>query len=101
RRLALGAFLSGRRSGEERAFDFDGEATLPAELPPGAEPAARALGIIARELIDFARTARALIAPAAGFMALLRRTVAAAIRPTSPEEQAALGDCFAALERIA
>ena len=65
KRLALGAFLSGRRSGEERPFSFDGQAMLAAELPAGAEPAARALGIIARELIDFARTARALIAPVA------------------------------------
>ena len=101
KRLALGAFLSGRRSGEERPFSFDGQAMLAAELPAGAEPAARALGIIARELIDFARTARALIAPVARFMALLRRTLAATIRPASPEEQAALGDCFALLERIA
>ena len=101
KRLALGAFLSGRRSGEERPFSFDDQAMLAAELPAGAEPAARALGIIARELIDFARTARALIAPVARFMALLRRTLAATIRPASPEEQAALGDCFALLERIA
>jgi exodeoxyribonuclease V gamma subunit len=101
KRLALGAFLSGRRSGEERPFSFDGQAMLAAELPPGAEPAARALGVIAREVIDFARTARALIAPVARFMALLRRMLAATIRPASPEEQAALGDCFALLERIA
>ena len=32
----------------------------------------------------------------AEFMALLRRTLAATIRPAGPEEQAALGDCFAA-----
>jgi exodeoxyribonuclease V gamma subunit len=103
RRLALGAFLSGRRSGEEQPFSFDGhdEAVLPAELPAGGEPAARALGIIARELIEFARTARDLTAPLPDFMELLRRTFAAAIRPGSHEEEAALGDCFAALERIA
>jgi exodeoxyribonuclease V gamma subunit len=101
RRLALGAFLSGRRSGDERPFSFDGQAMLAADLPVGAEPAARALGIIARELIAFARTARALVAPIARFMALFRRALAATIRPASPEEQAALGDCFALLERIA
>jgi exodeoxyribonuclease V gamma subunit len=101
RRLALGAFLSGRRSGEERPFLFGGEPVLAAELPADAEPAARALGVIARELIDYARTARALTAPVAEIMALLRRVVAATIRPATPEEQAALGDCFAVLERIA
>src|SRR6185312_11371837 len=51
RRLALGAFLTGPRSGEERPFVLDGETVLPFDLPPGLEPAARALGTIARELI--------------------------------------------------
>ena len=46
-----------RAAASERPFAFGGGAVLPAELPAGAEPAARALGIIARELIDFARTA--------------------------------------------
>ena len=74
RRLALGAFLSGPRSGEERPFALPGADRgnpgnppdppdppfdLPAELPPALEPAARALGILARELIAFARGARA------------------------------------------
>ena len=42
RRLALGAFLSGPRSGEERPFVLDGDPVLPFDLPPGLEPAARA-----------------------------------------------------------
>src|SRR4029079_14131075 len=53
RRLALGAFLSGPRSGEQRPFSHGDETVIAAELPASAEPAARALGIIARELIDF------------------------------------------------
>jgi exodeoxyribonuclease V gamma subunit len=101
RRLALGAFLSGRRSGEERAFALDGGDVLAAELPASAEPAARALGVIARELIDFARTARSMTATLPDFMALLRRTLASTIRPEGAEEEAALRDCFAVLERIA
>jgi exodeoxyribonuclease V gamma subunit len=101
RRLALGAFLSGTRSGEQSPFTANGETLLAAELPAGAEPAARALGIIARELIDFARTARALVAPLPAFMALLRGTLAATIRAEGGEEEAVLRDCFAILERIA
>ena len=101
RRLALGAFLSGRRSGEERAFALNGGDVLAAELPASAEPAARALGVIARELIDFARTARSMTATLPDFMALLRRTLASTIRPEGAEEEAALRDCFAVLERIA
>ncbi|HEY7373505.1 MAG TPA: exodeoxyribonuclease V subunit gamma [Polyangia bacterium] len=103
RRLALGAFLSGRRSGEERPFSpgDDGEPVLAAELPEEAEPAARALGLIARELCDFARTARGMRAPIAAFMALLQRTIAATIRPEGPDEQASLRGCFGVLEGVA
>ena len=101
RRLALGAFLSGPRSGERRGFTDGQSSVLAAELPAGAEPAARALGVIARELIAFARGARAMNAPLAGFMALLQRTLAQTVRPEGPEEEASLRDCFAVLERIA
>jgi len=101
RRLALGAFLSGPRSGEQRPFSYAGGRAIAAELPAGVEPAARALGIIARELIDFARTARTTIAPVAAHMDLLRRALASAIRPEGDEEQAVLRDCFVVLERIA
>ena len=100
RRLALGAFLSGPRSGEQRPFSHGDETVIAAELPASAEPAARALGIIARELIDFARAARATIAPVGAHMDLLRRALAAAIRPEGDEEQAVLRDCFTVLERI-
>jgi exodeoxyribonuclease V gamma subunit len=102
RRLALGAFLSGPRSGEQRPFAGVGrDVVVAAELSASAEPAARSLGILARELIAFARTARATIAPIPAFMALLRRTLAATIRPDGDEEQAALRDCFGVLEQVA
>ena len=100
RRLALGAFLSGPRSGEERPFVLDGRPVLAAELSPAGEPAARALGETARTLIAFARTAAAAPAPVATFTSLLRETIADVIRP-APEEEAALGACFAALDRLA
>jgi len=107
RRLALGAFLSGRRSGERRAFVLpaeppsQGEPMLAADLPPALEPAARALGIIARELIAYARAATARPATFATFAALLRRTITATILPAAADEEAALGDAFAAVERVA
>jgi exodeoxyribonuclease V gamma subunit len=101
RRLALGAFLSGARSGERRPFDQGGGGVLPAELPAGAESAARALGILARELIDFARSAGGMTATIPQFMALLRQTLAKTIHVDGDDEQAALRACFAVLERIA
>jgi len=101
RRLALGAFVSGPRSGEERPFVLDGETVLPFDLPPGLEPAARALGIIARELIAFADAARGAPAPFETHAALLRRTIAATIFPEPGDEEAALGDALRALVDIA
>ena len=73
-----------------------GGAVLPAELPAGAEPAARALGILARELIAFARTAAALTGAA-------RRVRGAAARdarrrrstPTPTTSRRRCGRCFA------
>jgi exodeoxyribonuclease V gamma subunit len=100
RRLALGAFLSGPRSGEERPFVLDGRPVLSAELSPAGEPAARALGETARTLIAFARTAAAGPASVAAFASLLRETIADVVRPT-PEEEAALGACFAIIDRLA
>ncbi len=101
RRLALGAFLSGPRSGEERPFVLDGEEVLPFDLPPGLEPAARALGIIARELIAFADAARGAPAPFETHAALLRRTIAQTIFPEPGDEEAALGDALRALVDVA
>jgi exodeoxyribonuclease V gamma subunit len=115
RRLALGAFLSGRRSGEERPFAMPGgrrgdgagdpsdpsDRILPAELPAGLEPAARALGMLARGFIAYARAAEAHPATFATFAALLRRTITATILPAAADEEAALGDALAAIERVA
>ena len=105
RRLALGAFLSGRPSGEDRAFVLPGDAdnpdcpVLPAELRAGAEPAARAFGVLARELLGFAATARGAPRPVRDWLALMRRQIAALLH-VAPDEEAALGDVLAVLERL-
>ncbi len=101
RRLALGAFLSGPRSGAEEPFVLDGEAMLPVDLAPDLEPAARALGIVARELIAFARAGRGAPAPFEAHAALLRRTIAQTIFPEAGDEEAALGDALRAIETVA
>jgi exodeoxyribonuclease V gamma subunit len=101
RRLALGAFLSGPRSGAEEPFMLDGEAMLPVDLAPDLEPAARALGIVARELIAFARAGRGAPAPFEAHAALLRRTIAQTIFPEPGDEEAALGDALRAIETVA
>lgn len=101
RRLALGAFLTGPRGGETRPFVLDGEAVLPVDLPPAMEPAARALGMVARELCAFAHAARGGPAPFEVHAALLRRTIAQTILPEPGDEEAVLGDALGVLERVA
>jgi exodeoxyribonuclease V gamma subunit len=106
RRMALGAFLSGRRSGEERPFvlpgapPHDGEPILAGDLAPGHEPAARALGLLARELIAYAAAANGGPATFASFAKLLRRTISQTVLAAAADEEAALGDAFAAIERV-
>jgi exodeoxyribonuclease V gamma subunit len=100
RRLALGAFLSGTRSGEERPLLLDGEEVLPFDLPPTVEPAARALGMVARELIAFAQIARGAVVPFEAHATLLRRTIAETILP-EPGDEAALGDALRAIAEVA
>ncbi|HEY6476785.1 MAG TPA: hypothetical protein VI456_09410, partial [Polyangia bacterium] len=100
RRLALGAFLAGPRGGAEQPFVLDGQAMLPVDLPADLEPAARALGIIARELIAFARATRGAPATFAAHAALLRRTIAQTIFPEPGDEEAALGDALRAIEAV-
>jgi exodeoxyribonuclease V gamma subunit len=101
RRLALGAFLSGPGGGDTRPFDLDGEAVLPFDVPVALEPAARALGIVARQLLAFARAARGGPAPFAVHAALLRQTIAETIVVEPGDEEAVLGDALAAIERVA
>ncbi|HXJ18969.1 MAG TPA: exodeoxyribonuclease V subunit gamma [Polyangia bacterium] len=95
KRLALGAFLSSA----DDALALNGEPLLPAPVAPAGEPAARALGILARELIAYADAAQRAPAPFEEHAALLRRVLTSTILPETPEEEAALGDLFSAIER--
>ena len=78
---------------------LDGEPLLPADLSPSGEAAARALGVLARELIAYADAAQRGPATFEAHAELLRRVFAATILPDTPDEEAALGDVFAAIER--
>jgi exodeoxyribonuclease V gamma subunit len=95
RRLALGAFMSDGQT----PFQLNSEPLLPARVAAAGEPAARALGILARELIAYADAAQRAPGPFEAHAALLRRVLAATILPETPDEEAALGDLFAAIER--
>jgi exodeoxyribonuclease V gamma subunit len=100
RRLALGAFLAGRRSGVDAAFVQDGERYLPEELPPELQASAQGFGLLARALIAFAARARAATQTIAAWMGELRREIATTLVAASPEDEAALARVFAALQGL-
>ncbi|MDB4983234.1 MAG: Exodeoxyribonuclease, partial [Myxococcales bacterium] len=96
RRLALGAFLGGQEGG----FVLGGERYLPAELGPEAQESAQGFGLLARELLGFATRARGARQTLADWMSDLRREIATAILPTSPDDETALGRVFGELARL-
>ncbi len=100
RRLALGAFLAGPRSGEESGFVMDGERYLPAELPPELQASAQGLGSLARGLIAFAAGARGARRTVAEWTAELRREIATVVLTDDDEDEAALGRVLAELLAI-
>jgi exodeoxyribonuclease V gamma subunit len=100
RRLALGAFLAGRRSGEERAFAFGDDHYLAAELPPELQTSAQGFGVLSRALIGFAKRARTTRQTIPEWMGELRREIATTIVASRPEDEQALARVFAELQRL-
>jgi exodeoxyribonuclease V gamma subunit len=100
KRLALGAFLAGPRSDEVGGFALGGERYLPAELPPEQQASAQAFALLARGRLAFATRARRARQTLGEWTAELRREIAATILPSGPDEEAALGRVFAALQRV-
>jgi exodeoxyribonuclease V gamma subunit len=99
RRLALGAFLAGRRSGEERAFAQGEERYLPEELPPERQASAQAFGLLARALLGFATRARGAAQTIAAWMAELRREIAALV-VVGPDDEPALARVLGELSKL-
>jgi exodeoxyribonuclease V gamma subunit len=100
RRLALGAFLAGPRSGEDGGFVMGDERYLPAELPPEQQASALGMGALARGLLAFAGRARGARLTLAEWTAELRREIGDVILPSTEEDETALGRVLADLQRI-
>jgi exodeoxyribonuclease V gamma subunit len=100
RRLALGAFLAGRRSGEERPFEQAGGRYLPEELAPELQASAQGFGLLARAFIGFATRALATTQTIAAWMSDLRREIATAIVAETGDDEAALARVFGELQRL-
>ncbi|HXI59103.1 MAG TPA: exodeoxyribonuclease V subunit gamma [Polyangia bacterium] len=100
RRLALGAFISGPRSGEQRLFDAGADRYLPEELPAQAQESATRFSLLVRSLLADARHARTARLSLPDWMAFLRAAIARTITARDPADQAALMRCLAELQPL-
>lgn len=100
RRLALGAFLSGERSGESRPFAAEGERYLPLELPGDSLAPASAFALLVRSLLSDARHARRTRTTAAGWTAFLSRLLDAYLPAGTEEDERGRLACLAAIRAL-
>ncbi len=108
KRLALGVFARGPRSGIEQPItlpastDADtGGAYLPAEVAPDLRADADALALLVRSLLADARYAKNARLPLAEWMRFVRALCSAYVIPTTPDDEAARLRLFAELDQIA
>lgn len=101
RRLSLGAFLSGERSGEERPLVADGERYLPLELPPEELGRASAFALLVRSLLADARHARRARLTADGWGRFLTGLLDAYIPAGDEEGERGRLACLSAIRALA
>ncbi len=98
RRLALGAFMAGPRTGEERLWHAaDGGEVLVADVAAGQLESAARFALLGRSLIADCRRLRDEQRPLAEWAAVLRELFKAYLSP-GEDEEADLLRCLAALE---
>jgi exodeoxyribonuclease V gamma subunit len=101
RRLALGAFMAGERSGETRPFRLGESAYLPEELPADLLPSAARFSLVARSLISDARYCRTARKPLAQWRIFFDLLVSSYLAPQSPEDERNLAACREAIATLA
>ncbi len=100
RRLALGAFLTGERSGDDRSFLADGEMYLPEEHAQAGQLGAGRFGLLVRSLIADARFARQERRPMSEWVRFLLLVATSYLTPTSEHEEKELTRCLAAIQAV-
>ena len=107
RRLALGRFATGPRSGDERPLMLagtegrGGEAYLPAEVGPDFRDDADALSLLARSLLADVRFAREARMPLGDWLRFVHALLDTYVSPLSSDDEAARLRVFAALDGLA
>lgn len=106
RRLALGRFATGPRSGDERPLVLAGprrdrpEPYLPAEVGPDFRDDADALSLLARSLLADVRFAREARLPLGDWLRFVHALLDAYVSPLSSDDEAARLRVFAALDGL-
>ncbi|MGI5861126.1 MAG: exodeoxyribonuclease V subunit gamma [Myxococcales bacterium] len=106
RRLALGAVMTGPRSGEQRALELDlrgdgAERYLPEELGQSSQGSAASFGLLARSLIADLRFARSARLTTAQWAELLGAMVETYVSPRGEQEERELERCLRAVRSVA
>lgn len=99
RRLALGAFLPGRRAGESRRVVTEGGEYLPEEVPSDGLGSASSFDLLVRSLVSDARWLRGSRRTLAGWAELLASYLCTYVTPGS-EEDDSLRRCLAAVTSL-
>jgi exodeoxyribonuclease V gamma subunit len=100
RRLALGAFLTGQRSGEERLWvAADGSEVLPADVTAGRLESAARFALLARSLLADCRRLREEQRPLGEWADVLRNLLSAYLTPGDGEE-GDLARCLGAMATL-
>jgi exodeoxyribonuclease V gamma subunit len=101
RRLALGAFMAGERSGETRSFRVGDTAYIPEELPADLLPSAARFSLVARSLISDARYCRTAVKSLSQWRIFFDLLVSSYLAPQSPEDERNLAACREVIATLA
>jgi exodeoxyribonuclease V gamma subunit len=101
RRLALGAFMAGERSGEARPFRIGDTAYLPEELPADLLPSAARFSLVARSLISDARYCRTATKSLSQWRVFFDLLVSSYLAPQTPEDERNLAACREVIATLA
>ncbi|MCA9540941.1 MAG: exodeoxyribonuclease V subunit gamma, partial [Myxococcales bacterium] len=100
RRLALGAFMTGERSGDVRVYETATGVWLPFETAPDAVADVGRLIALLRGLIADARACEAAEMSLTDWAIYLTRLVTTYVRTDAVADEIALSQCLGALERL-
>jgi exodeoxyribonuclease V gamma subunit len=100
RRLALGAFMTGRRSGDQAPYPLGEERYLPEEIAESKLADAGRLGLLVRSLIADARFARSAQLSLTDWAGFLSRWITTYLVPSSPADERVLRRCLRAVHDL-